>query len=509
MQRQAATAHDLNSQIAAHLNLGDQRLLRNEATLAVAEYSTAESIARRERSDARQASDMARYARATMYAGFAAARLERPNAAFELLEEAVRYASHDAKTWNFYANAMTILDRPRKAASAARNAVTIAERTMQSSPSMANSLDLTIYQYSLALALLNTREDAEAQRLLETIVASLHGKEFDPLRKSAARSESFQIYSTVTTEMAAYLSLLNRTQLQLAHLFEDQHDLVRARKTYTDVLGTRSDDPDALAALARLSPSPAERAQAYADAFDANPFSIDLIRDYEQWLKTSRIEPNAGTSAGAAVRRALEQRNRGENLAARGTLESLASKFPDNDVVQYLAAQNDLDIGDVDRARSRAIHIDDFSRDIQTRIKKSSVAAPAFLSGTGTASIVAPAAGDLRRLIALFEQQRITPEQRVALDKLTFTSTAIFDPQSTGGAQALSPSSDPTSQPAQTIFESGSIDGIPFRFSEPIAFAGTFAVQTPLSLTYRILGVTELRGAEALLLEPRKLEAQR
>jgi tetratricopeptide (TPR) repeat protein len=508
MQRQAATAHDFISQLAAHLNLGDQRLLRNETTLALAEYRTAESIARRERSDAHQASDMTRYARATMYSGLAAARLDRPNAAFELLEEAARYASHDAKMWNIYASAMTILDQPRKAASAARNAVTIAERTMQSAPSMANRLDLTIYQYSLALALLKTREDAEAQRLLETVVASLRGKEFDPLRKSAARSESFEVYSTVTTEMSAYLSLLNRSQLRLAHLFEEQGDLARARKVYADVLGTRSDDADALAALARLSPSPAERAQAYADAFDANPFSIALIRDYEQWLKTSRVEPNAGTSAGAVVRRALEQRNRGENLAARGMLESLASQFPDNDVVQYLAAENDLDIGDLDRARRRAIHIDDLSRDIQARTEKNSVAAPAFLSGTGTVSIVAPATDDLRRLIALFEQQRITPEQRVALDKLTFTSTAVFDPQSIPpGAQALSLSSEPSH--AQTIFESGSIDGIPFRFSEPIAFAGTFAAQIPLSLTYRILGITELNGAAALLLEPRKLEVRR
>ena len=42
-----------------------------------------------------------------------------------------------------------------------------------------------------------------------------------------------------------------------------------------------------------------------------------------------------------------------------------------------------------------------------------------------------------------------------------------------------------------------------FRFEEPIAFNGTFAANTPLWLTYRILGQTDT----GLLIEPLKLEA--
>jgi len=105
----------------------------------------------------------------------------------------------------------------------------------------------------------------------------------------------------------------------------------------------------------------------------------------------------------------------------------------------------------------------------------------------------APSTGnDLRSLLALFRENRLTAQQRADLDQKTFTGTAVFN---------ASPTPSPT---GQTIFESGTIDGIPFRFAEPTAFAGTFA--TTSRLTYRILGATQLNGADALLLEPVRLE---
>jgi hypothetical protein len=56
-------------------------------------------------------------------------------------------------------------------------------------------------------------------------------------------------------------------------------------------------------------------------------------------------------------------------------------------------------------------------------------------------------------------------------------------------------------------FESGTIDGVPFRFSTVTQFAGTFDATRPLRLTYRILGVTRAGERDALLLEPLRLEA--
>ena len=62
---------------------------------------------------------------------------------------------------------------------------------------------------------------------------------------------------------------------------------------------------------------------------------------------------------------------------------------------------------------------------------------------------------------------------------MIFTSTVIFDGE------------------RGNTFASGTIDGVAFRFSEPIVFNGTFDPHA--TLTYRILGVGE---GNTLLLEP-------
>ena len=64
------------------------------------------------------------------------------------------------------------------------------------------------------------------------------------------------------------------------------------------MLGARSDDPTALASIARLSQS----GEHFAEAFDANPFSLTLVRDYQRHLDTHRGENAEGDSAGARMR---------------------------------------------------------------------------------------------------------------------------------------------------------------------------------------------------------------
>ena len=245
MERQLATSKSFVAQLSARLNLGDLRLARNENALATAEYAQALDVAARERAEARRAADMTRYATATSYAALAEAKLSHDARAFELGEEALRYASDSAKTWNLYATTMSLLRKREKAASAARNAVSIATAEVERSPSVSKRLDLAIYQYSLA-----TFTDDEA--LLRTVVASLKSSAFDPLKSAVVRNESFEIYSTARGEEAAYVSLLNRAQLRLAALYEQRGDAAAARATYESVLAARSDDPTALAALARL-----------------------------------------------------------------------------------------------------------------------------------------------------------------------------------------------------------------------------------------------------------------
>jgi len=448
MERQVARSTDFLSQLSGHLNLGDLRLTRSENALAHIEYAKALEIASNERLAARRASEITRYATATSYAALAAAKLGDASNAFELSEEAIRYTSDSAKSWNLYASAMSGLGRPAKAVAASRNAVAIAEREP-------DKLDLAIYKYSLASSLLELNQTAEAEKLLVDVVNSLRSETFAPLRRDVARTESFEIYSTARGDPAAYISILNRSQLRLARLYEDRADLAHAREQYANVLAGRSDDPTALAAMARLARSAEERERYYAEAFDANPFSLPLVRDYQQYLRGGQ-PPTAvlGASTGSQIRLALQQMQRGELPAAIAIINTVLQKFPDNDTLLLLR------------------------REIEERRS----AGPVVFRPQPTAS-------DLRAIIAAFNDNRLTPDQRSQLDRMTFMSTAVFD--------------------QGPPFETGRIDDVPFRFSEPMKFSGNFASKVPQRLTYRILGATQQNGADALLLEPLRLEVPR
>lgn len=427
MQAQVAGANDFSSQVSGHLNLGDLRVTRNEKELAMQEYSTARAAAEKERMQSRRESQLEKYAVATLFAALAEAKMGHEVPAFELAEDGIRFGQDSSQLWNVYSSTMSAMHKSGKAIAAARNAIELEK----------DPINLEIDRLSLALSLDENHESAEAIKELEKIVASLKSSKFDSLRKQVAQSESFQEYSTVRNDVSAYVTIMIRAQQQLANLYERRGDPELARRTYREVLKTRTDDPVALGELARLTSS----AEGFSEAFDANPFSMDLIDAYKEFAHNRRLDTN-GTSNGAQMRRAIEQMVRGEDLAARRTLDALAMKFPNNAAITKLVREVD--------ARSGG----DFIK-------------------------------DLRATLTMLAQDRVTAEQRAQLDKTILTGTAIFD--------ALP-------------FETGTIDSIPFRFSEPIAFKGTFAAKTPLKLTYRILGATESNGASALLLEPIKVE---
>ncbi len=437
MEKQLATSRSFEAQLSGRLNLGDVRAARNELTLARDEYAKALQLAERERRDARLDSSLSRYAVATSYAALAQAKLNRPNEAMALLEEALRYASDDPETWNLYSSAMRILGKPQKAVSAARNAVAVVDP--------AKKLDVAVYQHALATSLLEAGEEREAQTLLETVTETLRSKTFERLQNEAARLESFEIYSSARGDVAAYVSLLNRAQLRLAALYEKQNELAKARTQYERVLAARSDDVMALTALARLASSDAERERLYTNAFEANPFSLPLIREYRTYV---REHPR--TSGGTQLQRALQQLERGETRAARESLDALIATFPRNETLRRL------------------------------RVEAEGAQSITIPSSTPTAT-------ELRALLDGFE--RLTPEQRVTLDETTFANEVRFDGE------------------AGSTFESGVIENVPFRFAQPTQFAGTF--ETRVRLTYRILGVTKHEDRDALLLEPVKLEAIR
>ena len=463
MREQLAKSHDFVAQLSGRLNLGDLHGSRGDQSTAAGEYRRALELAQSERIRARVESDMAGYATATAYAGLAAAKLERGAEAFLLLEEAVRFASDSAKTWNIYASAMTRLGRAEKGVSAARNAVSIATTEAQQTQTVPARLDLAIYRHALAAALLEVGEDREAEALLRDVVASLGRSEFDPIRRDVERSETFEIYSTARGDTASYLSLLNRAQLRLAALEEKRGDLNAARSTYGRVLSQRSDDPTALAAFARLAP-PAERAKWFVAAFDANPFSLPLIRAYQAHIAAYGSTPIDSSGTGSEMRRALHHIAAGETRAARSTLDGLLARFPANQTLWRLQAE-----------------------------MNSAVKAPGFLAIASSGTI--EASGSLLREI-IGSNERLTPEQRIKLDQTLFRGLVRFTTAT-------------ENTPGQTTLESGTIDGVDFRFSGPTAFHGTFSDVSPVWLTFRILGTTEVEGRDAVLLEPVGIEAVR
>jgi hypothetical protein len=455
MTKQAAAATEFLPRMQAHLNLGDLHRSRSETAIATRQYRNALEIADGERIDARGRGDLRGYVLGTAYTGLASAKLGHRALAFTFLEEATRYDRDTASTWNIYAISMNELDLPAKAAAAAENAVTIATARAKKTPTVAELLDISIYRYTLSNALAVQNRTADARTHLEAIVQTLRSPRFDGVRRDVARQEAFEIYFVTASDAATYVSLLNRAQFRLADLYEEAGEPARAIALYDAVLADRLDDPNALAARARLS-SGEDRERGYADALDANPFAMPVVREYQQWL--AGREPAAignATSPGAKVRSALVRIERGETRLAREELKALVAQYPGNQTLAVLLAETEAD------------------------------AAPKSDALPGAS----PSAAELRSLIALFEANRLTTDQRVALDSASYTSTVLFD------ASIAAPA-------GQTAFETGTIDGVRIRFGEPTAFTGAFAAGVPLRLTYRILGATDVGGTAALLVEP-------
>lgn len=463
MQQQLSGSREFLAQLSGHMNLGDAYTTRSELSAARTRYETALNLASRQRVVTRRQSDLTGYSTATSYAALAQAKLGRGAEAFALLEESMRYSSDSAKSWNLYSSAMNALGRPKKASGAARNAVTIATREVETNPSTGNQLDLAIYQHTLATALIDSGEPADAERLLRSLLANLQSPAFDGLRRQVEKSESFETYSTARGETSAYVSLVNRANLRLAALLESRGDRSGAKAGYERVLVSRSDDPSALSALARLS-TDKERDRFFIAAFDANPFSLPLIREYQRHLAGSAPSDIDTRTTGGSVRQALEHSARGRRRAAQTALDTLLLQFPGNETLALLRAETE-----------------------------STGRIPQFLENPRSERPLEPAAAELQQL--LDARDRLAPEHRAALDSTLFTSTVSF---ATADARE-----------GKTALLRGTIGEVPFRFSEPTEFHGQWAAATPLRLIYRILGFSELDGKAALLLEPLGLEPAR
>jgi len=482
---------------AAWLNLGDLRRVRSEASLAGDAYATAVSLLRKERLATRSRSDLSGYAIATAYQGLGEAKLGRQGEAFNRFEEALRYGSDSARIWNLFSSAMNVAGQSGKSVSSARNAVAIAETRTSPSSDSSELLDLNVYRYALASALESQpsaeRRD-EAIAILTGVVDSLTSPSFERLRDDISRNESFEIYSSAQGGVDAYVSLLVRARLRLAQALEERGDSEGAREVYRDVLAARSDDAIALTALARLSSSAADRSRFFGDAFDANPFSLILIRQYETYLREKGVSPENSGSTGAAVRGAIESIVRADYRRALEASIALSAQFPSNDAIRYLKARAHLGLNDLASTRVLLSQVKsaDWSRQLTRDLAEAngSDSIPSFLSGDATFARD-PSIADIRLLANLLQRERLRPEQRKRLDEIQFSSLVTFDD-----------ASETAGTPGTSSFGSGTLGDQRFRFATVTSFAGSYRALEPLRLEYRVLGVTRSATGVELLLEP-------
>jgi tetratricopeptide (TPR) repeat protein len=490
MEEDVRRALDFDTRVAAHVNLGELRRERNESAAAQREYETALQLARKERDDARRDHHIQRYALACSWSGVALAGLGRGVEAFAVLEEGVRYAADLPGVWNLYSVAMFRLGRPEKAIGAARMSVNAAERkTGLWAANVRELIELNVDRYALAEGLLDggdATDAGEAEQLLRRITQSLEGDAFQALRKDVGKREEFQIVAAPTTESGMYLSIFNRSHMRLAELYEKGGSVEKARREYQAVVARRSDEPAALAGLARLASDAKERDRYLIQSLDANPFAMDVIDDYERHVASGTASPaTTSGSVGARIRLAIQQIHDRDFRRARETLKALLTSHPNNDVLLSLVARAELQSGDATAAQAAMASIADptLRADAKRMLRSMPADHPWFLAKP-VSRVVDASESDLRVVLSLFAANKISAGDRATLDREELSSRVMFD------------------APDGDAFARGTMSNVPFRFQNPTRFNGIASAARPLRMIYRILGATTVDGRDALLIEP-------
>ena len=476
--------------VAAHMNLGDLRASRLEINLSRGHYEAAVEAATEASVKARESSAFDSYAEAMAWTGFALAKLGRVEDSFLTMEEALRYHAAVPRAWNLYASTMTALEQFSKAESAARRAVALSKAQNPRTPE--DLLDLHIYQYNLVSAILrNDPVSVEAENLLLELLDSLTGPRFEKIRRRVSETETFEVFSLVRADEDAFVSLRNRAGLRLARLYENRGNASAARAAYRRALEHRDDDPVALAGLARLS-SGEDRSRWFAESFAANPFSPALILDYEEEVAAEDREPQ-GEEIGTLVRRTIWLLERGR---PRDAAEALAKGQAgwNSSALDYLEARIALAEGRLDRAsqiRDRLQSVPELERRLFAAFENviaDRAAVTDLLTKNAGGVIEAPQAEMLRSLLAALNDISSITAIRPLLDDVTFRSRTRFDEPSSITADA-------------TVLSSGTIQGVPFRFSVPTAFRGRIAGGEH-TMVYRVAGA----AGTTLIIEPSRID---
>jgi hypothetical protein len=487
-RRQLERAQTSREKIAPNLNLGDIYAARHDAAAAASHYGAALQIAVEMALSARKRSDLSTYADAVTYQAAALAKLGRPGDARAAFEEAIRFRSDDPSTWNLYASGMRVAGLPDKAEAAARNAVLLAEERAGRGAGPKATLDLAIYRYALAGAIYEQRHaDPEAGELLAEVIDALDGPELARVRERARAQEIFEVFTIVRSDEDALVSLLNRALLLLGRHKEARGELAAARSAWERVLRMREDDPFALAGLARLATTPEETHQWHLSSLEANPWSLPQVRQYEGFAASPEAPQPVGSTAGAAVQRAIWLLARDRAAEASVEIARIEDVHAEKPATIYLKARAAIAMGNTDQAESMIGRLGNLPEAAllrrTIRARDQSLGASAEMLASLDSPVVDPTSELLIGLARLVSESR-SPAELTQIDSLLFRGTVDLD-------EAVSRDG------STTVFASGTIDGIPFRFSVPVAFQGDLS-EGRHRLEFRLAGIS----GPILLLEP-------
>ncbi|MFN2443003.1 MAG: hypothetical protein ABR517_09990 [Thermoanaerobaculia bacterium] len=487
-RRQLERATTSRQKIAPLLNLGDIFGARQETESAERHYRAALEVATEMAQGARKRSDLSGYADAVTYRGAALAKLGLAGEARAAFEEAIRYRPDDPSTWNLYASGMRVAGLPKKAEAAARNAVLLAEERVARRRDPKAILDLGIDRYALASAVYEQRRtDSEVGLLLDAVIHELDGPDLAKVRDRAREQEIFEVFTIVRSDADALVSLLNRALLLLGRHHESRGEAVAARSAWERVLRMREDDPAALAGLARLASTPRETSRWHRSSLEANPWSIPQLRQYEMFARSTDAPQPEGSGPGAAVQKAawLLARDRGAEAAV--VIARLEESHGERPATIYLRAGAAIALGKADEADLLIARLGGLPEAGLLRLRMDA-RAESLESTTQELELLAspvvdPGSELLVRLARLVSDPRSAADL-TRIDALLFRGTVNLD-------EALR--RDETS----TVFTSGTIDGVPFRFNAPVAFRGELS-DGEHRLEFRLSGI----AGSTLLLEP-------
>lgn len=474
-QRLHETARTAADRFAAAMNLGDIHAGRGGREEARRWWSRARSVAAEERERLRSSGNLSGSARFSAWEAVAASALGDRAEAIALFEQARRILPGDAALLGRYANA-------ELSHGAAEHAVNLARAALAHSALPGGDrtlLDYATIEYTLARALAAAGDAPASASRARAMIERLEGPAARSLRERAAAREEFTVIGTARGDAEALTTLLVRGHLHLATHEERAGNRQAALEHARRALLVRSDQPEALALVARIRGESSD----WLQAFSSSPLDRQLHLQYRSALRAGLppLDP-AGDSLAALAMKSVEAIEQRRWSTAAILIDQMKRRSGAQDALLALEAESLAGQGRAAEAR-----------DLIARIRSRSLAQGIDIPhAPASGAVELPADGsrlyalELERIEALLVSPASAAGLIPQLEERTYESLVILEnPAVQGGVTAAT----------GAVVHGG--DNLTLRFMSPVRFRGDFSGETVI-LTYSILAADH----EGLVVEP-------